>query len=250
VLGADGNIAVSGAERWLSAWPRLHVQDANDAFGPTPLPAADRSRPAVAADGSITAPLTGCGWDGLITVHADGHSAVFTYDCTYSGEQPFDAHEIGLAFELPAALPDLWWHRIADWPAYPDGHIGRPRGYAPSAPAPANPLRPASRWEDDTTPAGTNDYRSAKRSILAGGATDGSRAVSVLSDGTQHIRASLAGGAPVLHVLDWYGGVPFRLDTDHIWTATFGTGRRIERGTRLTGRVTLVSSALPEGVRT
>jgi len=79
--------------------------------------------------------------------------------------------------------------------------------------------------------------------------TDGRRSISVLSDGSQHVRSAISGGAPVLHVLDWYGGVPFRNDTDHIWTATFGTGKRVERGTTIQGRVTLTAGAVPEAAK-
>ncbi len=248
-LGADGDLAVGGADAWLSAWPRLHIQDAGRPNDVLPLPMVDRSRAAKAADGSITVPLTGAGWEGTLVARATGIETVFDYACTYTGDEIINAREIGLAFDLPAALADVWWDRKADWTAYPDGHIGRPRGYARSAPGPANPLTPAARWEDDTTPAGTNDYRGAKRSVLAAGATDGKQSVTVLSDGSQHIRASIDKAAPVLHVLDWYGGVPFRNDTDHIWTATFGTGKRIERGTTLQGRIVLVAGVLPDAAR-
>jgi hypothetical protein len=248
-LTPAGDVSLAGAEPWLTSWPRFHVQDANSPPAPTPLPAVDPSRPAVAADGAITMPLTGNGWDGALTVRASGSAATFDYTCIYSGDQVIDAREIGLAFDMPGNLRDLWWDRAADWSAYPAGHIGRPRGYAMSAPAPANPLQPAGRWEWDTSAAGTNDYRSAKRSVRAAGATDGRRSVTVLSDGTQHVRATLVDGAPVLHVLDWYGGVPFRLDTDHIWTTNFGTGQRIARGTTIQGRVTLTHGKLPDAAR-
>ena len=241
-----GDISLAGEEPWLTRWPRFHVQDANTPAWPMPLPSIDPSRTAVGADGETTVPLTGNGWDGSLAVRVSGTEATFDYACAYTGEQVFNAREIGLAFDLPAPLRDLWWDRAADWTAYPAGHIGRPRGYAPSSPAPANPLKPAGRWEDDTTDSGTNDYRSAKRSVFAAGVTDGAKSVSVLSDGSQHVRATIAEGVPVLHVLDWYGGVPFRLDTDHIWTTNFGTGRRIERGTTLRGRVTLTYGKLPE----
>src|SRR4029079_4083467 len=106
----------------------------------------------------------------------------------------------------------------------------------------------APRWEEDTTVAGTNDYRSAKRSILAGGATDGRRTLAVLSDGSQHLRAMLAGGRPVLHVLDWSGGVTSAPVIHPIWTGYFGFGQRIERGTELRGRVILTGGALPAGI--
>ena len=164
-------------------------------------------RASAAADGSVSVPLAGPGWSGSISVSVDGDRAIVDYHCTYTGDEVIHAREVGLAFDLAADLPDLWWHRVGDWSHYPEGHIGRERGYAPSAPGPANPLRPADRWELDTTEAGTNDYRSAKRAIVVGGAADGSRSLSVLSDGSQHLRAMLVDGRPVLHVLDWSGGV-------------------------------------------
>ncbi len=244
-LDSAGRLMVSGAEPWLRAWPRLHVQDASHPLAPVPLPGADLERAAATTDGTLTVPLVGEDWHGTLSVRATAGETVFEYDCTYAGDRSFDAREIGLAFALPASLSDLWWDRAADWSVYSPGHIGRPVGYAKSAPGPANPLRPAERWEQDTTPGGTNDYRSAKRNVRAAGVTDGRRSVSVLSDGRQHVRATLVDGVPVLHVLDWYGGVPFNLDTDHIWTAHFGTGKRVERGTTLKGRVALAYGDLP-----
>jgi hypothetical protein len=79
--------------------------------------------------------------------------------------------------------------------------------------------------------------------------TDGQKSVSVLSDGNQHVRAAIVGGAPVLHVLDWYGGVPLTMDTEHIWTAYFGTGRRIKTGTTFQGRVALAWGTMPVEAR-
>jgi beta-galactosidase len=249
-LEKTGSVKISGMSPWLTGWPRFHLQAGDGPQVSLPLPAIDRSRAAVAADGAITVPLEGGAWDGAMTVRVTGKEATFDYACTYSGDGRFNVREVGLAFDLPADLTDLWWDRKADWSAYPAGHIGRARGYAQSAAGPANPLSPASRWEDDTTPAGTNDYRSTKRSVLAAGVTDGRSSVTVLSDGSQHVRASIVDGAPVLHVLDWYGGVPFRMDTDHIWTSNFGTGQKVERGTTLRGRIILVSGKLPAEART
>lgn len=244
-LSSKGEASLSGAGLKLATWPRLHLVDANRDQSLVPLPAVDRSRASVAPDGAITVPLSGGGWEGSLTLRVTGDEATYEYACRYSGDQVFDVREIGLAFDVPAALTDLWWHRVADWAAYPPGHIGRPRGYTPSAPGPADPLRPAGRWEDDTTAAGTNDYRSAKRTILTAGVTDGKTSLSVLSDGSQHVRTSIDNGAPTLRVLDWYGGVPFRVDTDHIWTTNFGTGHRIAAGTTLQGRVRLLAGAIP-----
>ena len=248
-VDATGNIAISaGVESWLIAWPRFHLQDAHHPAEPLPMPTIDRARATAHTDGTVTVPLSGAGWDGELAVRIAGTEAVFEYRCTSAGDSSFDAREIGLAFDLPESLRDVWWHRLADWTAYPAGHIGRPLGYAASAAAPADPLRPAERWELDTTPGGTNDYRGTKRSVLAAGATDGQRSVSVVSDGSQHVRATLVHDRPVLHVLDWQGGVPLTMDTEHIWTAYFGTGRRISRGTLLHGRVVLSFGQLPTEV--
>jgi len=248
-LGASGELELGGTRNWLTAWPRLHVQDANTPANTANLPGLDLAHATAAADGTFRVPLLGGDWTGTIGVKCNRIDVVFDFTCTYNGEAVIDAREIGLAFALPDDFRDLWWQRAADWSAYPPGHIGRPKGYAISAPGAADPLNPAPRWEQDTSPAGSNDYRSTKRSILAGGATDSNASITVISDGSQHIRATLHDGRPILHVLDWYGGVPFRLDTDHIWTANFGTGKRIVRGTTLTGRVTLIFGRLPASAR-
>ncbi|MGN6059600.1 MAG: glycoside hydrolase family 2 TIM barrel-domain containing protein [Sphingomicrobium sp.] len=250
-LDDDGNLSITGGQQWIATWPRIHVVDANSIIDPTSLPRADLPAAVAGADGSITVPLTGSGWDGRLTVRANGGEAVFDYKCHYSGEEAFDAHEIGLAFELRRALDALWWDRRPDWSFYPERHIGRRRGYAAASPKPADPLQPASLWEDDATESGTNDYRSTKRCVLAAGATDGQRSVTIVGNGSQHVRASLSpAGSAILRVLDWYGGVPLRLDTDHIWTSNFGTGKRIARGTTLQGQVRMMFGTLPEGVRT
>ncbi|MCB9992791.1 MAG: hypothetical protein H6873_03940 [Hyphomicrobiaceae bacterium] len=250
ILGNDGSISATASISWLSDWPQFHVQIVHRPISqPVPLPEVDRQNAVVGPDGVISVPLTGNGWQGRLTGRTDGIRITFEYECAYSGDAAIDAREIGLCFDLSPSLTDIWWHRVADWTAYPAGHIGRPRGYAQSAPAPANPLKPAGKWELDTTEFGTNDYRGVKRSVLAAGATDGEHSVTVLSDGGQHVRISLINGAPRLHALDWYGGVPFTMDTDHIWTASFGTGKRIERGTLLKGKIVLVYGALPSDAR-
>jgi hypothetical protein len=106
-------------------------------------------------------------------------------------------------------------------------------------------LRPAATWAADATPAGSNDYRSAKRAILAAGATDGRDSLSVVSDGSQSVRAELIDGRPVLHVLDWYGGVRTVEGNHPIWSAYFGAGRPVTTGTTLRGRVVLVAGDRP-----
>jgi hypothetical protein len=78
-----------------------------------------------------------------------------------------------------------------------------------------------------------------------GGATDGRNSLTVLSDGGQHLRAELVDGAPRLHVLDWYGGIRTLEGNHPIWSAYFGTGLQLGRGTNLRGRVILAAGAAP-----
>ena len=252
-VGMDelGRLTIDGDGPLLQDWPRLHVADANHTLTPVPGPVATTDRATVEADGTVTVPLAGAGWTGWISARAalDGREVQLEYACTYSGDGAIDAREVGLALDLPSELTDLWWRRVGDWSWYPEGHVGRSHGYAAAAPGEADPLRPAARWELDTSPAGTNDYRSTKRAILAAGVTNGTRSMAVLSDGSQHLRAALVNGRPVIHVLEWYGGVPAMDQIHPIWTAYFGFGRRIERGVELRGRVVLVGGALPAEIR-
>jgi hypothetical protein len=142
-------------------------------------------------------------------------------------------------------LTDLWWRRIGEWNLYPADHIGRTAGIATGAPGSNTTLHPAPTWEQDATAAGSNDYRSVKRAIVVAGATDGRRGITVLSDGTQHVRAELSDGLPELHVLDWYGGVR-TVDGNHpIWSAYLGSGMPIKTGTTLRGRIVLAAGDLP-----
>jgi hypothetical protein len=109
-------------------------------------------------------------------------------------------------------------------------------------------LRPATSWADDLAPWGHVDYRSAKRRIRAAGLTDGTRSFTVLSDGGQSVRVALHDGAPVLHVLDWYGGVRTMDPVHPVWYEYFGAGRRIEPGTEIAGQIRLVVGAVPASV--
>ena len=137
------------------------------------------------------------------------------------------------------------WRRIGEWSLYPADHVGRTSGTAAGALGSNTALHPAETWEQDATAAGSNDYRSAKRRILVAGATDGARSLTVLSDGTQHVRAELVDESPVPHVLDWYGGVR-TLDGNHpIWSAYLGSGLPITRGTTLRGRIVLAATERP-----
>jgi beta-galactosidase len=245
-LSSPGGLIYAAAGRtWLRRWPELHVTDVDQPHVPLPCPATDGARFETTGPDAARAPLVGPEWEGWISVHLDGRTAVVEYDATYRGARSFNAKEIGLTIHPAEDLSNLWWRRVGEWTVYPDDHVGRPVGTAPAAPGSSSTLRPAATWEQDATAAGSNDYRSVKRSILAAGATDGRSSLSVLSDGTQHVRAELVEGVPVLHVLDWYGGVRTVEGNHPIWSAYFGAGTPVTQGTTLRGRIVVVAGERP-----
>ena len=173
---------------------------------------------------------------------------MFEYECTYLGGRAFNAKEVGLTLRPSRDLTDLWWRRIGDGRSTRAAPLGRTSGYAPGPPGTNSALNPAPTWEQDATPAGSNDYRSAKRRSSSPGPPTAGASLTVLSDGTQHVRAELVDGAPVLHVLDWYGGVR-TLDGNHpIWSGVLRVGPPITDGHALRGRVVLAAGDAPDPV--
>ncbi len=243
-LTEPGSLNVSGADRrWLRGWPEVHVIDVDMPHVPVPTPRTDGGHVIGLGPGAVRAPLVGWDWQGSITARMEDRTVVFEYEATYLGRRSFRAKEVGLSVRPSRELTDLWWRRIGEWTVYPASHIGRTSGYAVGSPGATATLHPAEAWEEDATAAGSNDYRSAKRRILVAGATDGEHSLTVVSDGTQHVRAELLDGLPVLHVLDWYGGVR-TLDGNHpIWSAYLGSGLPITTGTTLRGRVVVSAGA-------
>jgi hypothetical protein len=245
---AGGSIAIvsdDGGTRWLDGWPALHVLDVNEPHLPVPGPRPVPEGFVVESPDGATVPLAGGGWQGTLSARIADRTVVFDYAVTYDGPRSFHAKEVGLSLRPSPELADLWWRRIGEWTTYPADHVGRTAGSAPAAPGANDTLHPAPTWEADATAAGSNDYRSAKRAILAAGLSDGERSLSVLSDGTQHVRAELVEGAPVLHVLDRYGGVRTVEGNHPIWSAYFGFGLPIEPGTEVRGTVTVAIGDRP-----
>lgn len=250
VLARLARAVTAGATpgRWQAELPVFHVQSADRPDIPLDLPAADLSR-ADSTTGTMTVPLVGRSWSGVLSVSTANGCTEFGYVCEYLGDEPINAREVGLAFAVPETLTELWWRREGDWSYYPPRHIGRSVGSAPCAARPRDLLRPEPLWEDDGNEMGSNDFRSAKRNVHLAGLTDGQDSFSVLSMGEQTARACLRDGKPILHVLDWYGGVRTRDPVHPVWSKYFGGGLRIERGEVLRGSVSIVVGALPESVR-
>lgn len=237
-VGTDGSLDVATGA--VTAWPTLHVMDAND--GSTATVAVVQVRSVQDHETGVIgqAIAGGDGWSGTTTlaISSDREALILAYDFMYEGP-PRLAREVGLAIPVATELQTLWWDRHSEWSYYPETHIGRPIGVAAARPGGATSGHAGQPWELDTGPAGSNDFRSTKRMVRAAGLRGRGREVVVVSDGDQHVRASIEDGRPVLRVLDWYGGVRTDDSEDGVWTAYLGRGMSIETGVRVHGKVTL-----------
>jgi beta-galactosidase/beta-glucuronidase len=137
---------------------------------------------------------------GQYTLRFDAAGGLLVdYHFTHAGK-PIDPREIGMTFDIDRSWDLLKWDRLAQWSEYPGGSIGRPKGSATALRRDADwpPAKPGERppwpWELDSTPGGTNDFRSTKRNILSASLSGADGAgVAMESDGKQHIRCWLAG---------------------------------------------------------
>jgi hypothetical protein len=164
----------------------------------------------------------------------DAGDVEYRYQFTYEGPEVL-VREIGLEFELPRSCDKLRWDRKAEFSYYPEDHIGRPVGEAVAHPAVPQNVPPGDRpYGLDDHPWGCNDFRSTKRNIFTASLTDEEGSgVQVVSDGTQHIRASVGTHEIVLDVLDHYGGMSWTYNNGY----HYGPGRTIKPGEVLKGTV-------------
>jgi beta-galactosidase len=108
--------------------------------------------------------------------------------------------QLGLLFQLPRGFETLRWKRRAQWNAYPQDHIGRPKGTA-RAFLPNQDTweslgqRPEWPWSLTACELGSRDFRSTKENIYSASlADDSGYGVEVLSDGRQSARAFVQNG--------------------------------------------------------
>jgi hypothetical protein len=89
----------------------------------------------------------------------------------------------------------------------------------------------------DDHPWGCNDFRSAKRNICWATLTDRQGAgLRIVSDGRQHLRATVGPHAISVKVLDYYGGSATGASE---WDGTYGNGQVVPSGATLAGTVRL-----------
>lgn len=181
-----------------------------------------------------------CGSDftgGFAIRMDDAGDVEIDYSFTYTGAEML-AREIGIGLEVPLSCDRLEWDRRAEWSYYPEDHIGRPHGIAAAHPNVRQAVPAGDRpFGLDDHAWGCNDFRSAKRNIYWASLTgaDGS-GIRVISDGTQHVRATVSTRSIAVNILDYYGGSATGFSE---WDGAYGNGHTIKTGDILKGVVRL-----------
>jgi hypothetical protein len=156
------------------------------------------------------------------------------YSFKYTGDDIL-AREIGWSLDAARECETFEWDRQGEWNVYPADHIGRPHGVATAR---ANATQPvgAGSWSADSSPMGSNDFRSTKRQIhgvdLRCGRGPG---VSVRSDGSHSARAMVQSDRTTLYIDDWYGGTNVGWGE---WITNYGRGKAIKKGDTLESNLT------------
>ncbi len=154
------------------------------------------------------------------------------YDLQYLGPE-LHAREIGLRFGVPPWMDTLSWVRNGEWSTYPDDHIGRNKGEAQAHVLVRSQVPPKGSFSRDNSAMGTNDFRSVKRHFThASFISPEGYGLSVVSDGTQHMRATVKPDHIAVHVCDWYGGTASKAEE---WYLNYGRGRLLKAGDTLKG---------------
>jgi len=143
----------------------------------------------------------------MLTPRADGQLRI-GYDFTLTAA--LAPWQTGLVLALPRSCDRLDWVRAGPGDAMPDDHIARATGHARAFRDATVPTEdgaaPAWPWSQDQTAQGTNDFRATRRNVLSAALTDATgRGIAVLSDGRQHLRASMDGALTLLHIFDHAG---------------------------------------------
>ena len=140
--------------------------------------------------------------------HSDG-SLTLSYD--FKLREDVSPRQVGLVFTLPASFTHLKWQRKGYWSVYPKNHIGALEGKAdafntllPISGLAGPSAQPNNDWAFDQTAAGSNIFRSTKENIYSANLNNPEgKSITVVSDGTQHVRAWIDGDVIRLLVADY-----------------------------------------------
>lgn len=130
--------------------------------------------------------------EGTFTLQFSGDGKLhIAYD--FKVKEEIQPRQMGLVFALPVEFDTLKWHRNAQWPCYPEDHIGRPEGEAhafPTTPNFEHRTTPEWGWSQDCSSGGSNDFRSTKMNIITASLTNQhGKGLLTVSDGEHHVRA-------------------------------------------------------------
>lgn len=228
-------------EMVMRTGPMLHVMLNSSPLQPNPSGWWLTSSDARVEDGMAVVDWKGeYGKDfvGGFTFRSDDSGLLYIdYEFTYHGPE-ITTREVGLSFEVPLEFDRLEWDRRSEWSYYPDDHIGRPHGVAVAHPKAQQSTPPGRRpYGLDDHAWGSNDFRGTKRNVYWATLTDPrGYGVKVISDGTQHVRATVGVHGIGVKVLDYYGGSASGINE---YDGLYGSGRALKPGDIVKGRIRL-----------
>jgi len=118
------------------------------------------------------------------------------FEYSYEMLQDISPRQWGMVVTASQEFDTLSWRRKGLWTVYPDDHIGRLCGTTRAfvgnercGPSGRPRIRPDYAWRLNSSPLGTNDFRSTKETIYQATLTNNMDCgVFVSSDGHQHVR--------------------------------------------------------------
>jgi beta-galactosidase len=133
-------------------------------------------------------------FEGAYTMLINGSGAMHV-DYAFESKLDVNPRQWGLVFDAPKQFDELFWSRKGLWTCYPQDHIGRTSGKAPSfyegVPLTRNPRqKPLWNWSCDPNPMGCSDFRSTRRNIWFAGLENdlGQKITVVNKEASQHWR--------------------------------------------------------------
>lgn len=162
-----------------------------------------------------------------------------TYD--FKVLQDISPRQTGLVFTLPSSFSYLDWKRKGYWSVYPEDHVGALEGKAeafdttsPISGVAGPSKQPQKSWSYDQTAAGSNLFRSTKENIFyAALKSQTGESISVISDGTQHVRSWIEGNTIRLLVAGYNNPGKERYLVSHAENAY----RPLRKGDKIQGEV-------------